>query len=103
MVQLSYPNMITGKTIALTNQTFVSKMMSLLFNTLSRFVIAILPISKHLLISWLQSPSVVILESNKKEKKKKKKRSLPKNENREELFQIIMAENFPKLMTDTIH
>ena len=70
---------------------------------LSRLVIAFLPGSEQLLISWLQSPSVVILESNKKEKKKKKKRSLPKNENREEVFQIIMAENFPKLMTDTIH
>jgi len=76
--------------------------MSLLFNVLSRLVIAFLPGSKQLLISWLQSPSAVILESNKKEKKKKK-RSLPKNENREEMFQIIMAENFPKLMTDTIH
>ena len=64
MVQLSYPN-ITGKTIALAVQTFVGKMMSLLFNTLSRFVIAFLPSSKHLLISWLQSPSSVILEPKK--------------------------------------
>ena len=55
----------TGKTIALTIQTFVSKVMSLLFNVLSRFVIAFLPSSKHLLISWLLSPSTVILEPNK--------------------------------------
>ena len=54
--------MTTGKTIALTIWTFVGKVMSLLFNTLSRFVIAFLPRSKRLLISWLQSPSVVILE-----------------------------------------
>ena len=57
MVQLSHLYMTTGKTTALTTQTFVSKMMSLLFNTLSRFVIAVLPRSKHLLISWLQSLS----------------------------------------------
>ena len=62
MVQLSHPYMTTGKTIALTIQTFVSKVMSLLSNTLSRFVIAFLPRSKHLLILWLQSPSAVILE-----------------------------------------
>ena len=55
----------TGKTIALTRQTFVGKVMSLLFNMLSRFVIVFIPRSKHLLISWLQSPSVVILESKK--------------------------------------
>ena len=54
--------MTTGKTIALTIQTFARKLMSLLFNTLSRFVIAFLPRSKCLLISWLQSPSAVILE-----------------------------------------
>ena len=54
-----------GKTIALTVQTFVSKIVSLLFNMLSRFVIAFLPRSKHLLISWLQSPSAVILEPKK--------------------------------------
>ena len=66
MVQLSHPNMTTGKTIALTTiQTFVGKVMSLLFNTLSRFVIDFLPRSKHLLISWLQSPSAVILEPKK--------------------------------------
>ena len=64
-VQLSYLYMTTGKTIALTRQTFVSKVMSLLFNMLSRLVIALLPRSKHLLISWLQSPSAVILESKK--------------------------------------
>ena len=65
MVQRSHPYMITGKTIALTRWTFVSKVMSLLFITLSRFVIAFLPRSKRRLISWLQSPSVVILEPPK--------------------------------------
>ena len=65
MVELSYPYMTTGKTIALTIQTFVSKVMSLLFNMLSRFAIAFLPRSMHLLISWLQSPSLVILEPKK--------------------------------------
>ena len=63
--QLSHPYMITGKTIALTRRTFVGKVMSLLFNMLSRLVIAFLPRSKHLLISWLQSPSAVILEPKK--------------------------------------
>ena len=62
MVQLSHLWEKAGKTIALTIQTFVSKVMSLLFNTLSRFVITFLSRSKHLLISWLQSPSTVILE-----------------------------------------
>ena len=62
MVQHSHPYMTTGKTIALTIWTFVDKVMSLLFNMLSRFVIDFLPRSKHLLISWLQSPSAVILE-----------------------------------------
>ena len=57
--------MTTGKTIAFTIWTFVSKTMSLLFNTLSRFVIAFLPRNKHLLILWLQSPSAVILETKK--------------------------------------
>ena len=61
-VQLSHPHMTTGKTIALTIWIFVGKVMSLLFNMLSRFVIAFLPRSKHLLISWLQSPSAVILD-----------------------------------------
>ena len=65
MVQLSHPYMTTGKTIALTIWTFVSKVMSLLFNTLSRIVIAFLPRSKRLFISWLQSPSAVILELKK--------------------------------------
>ena len=65
MVRLSHPYMNTGKTIALTIQTFVGKVMSLLFNMLSRFVIAFLPRSKHLLISWLQSLSTVILEPKK--------------------------------------
>ena len=65
MVQLSHPYMTTGKTIALTRWTFVGKVMSLLFNMLSRFVIAFLPRSKRLLISWLQSPSAVILEPPK--------------------------------------
>ena len=62
MVQVSYPYMTTGKTIALTRWTFVGKVKSLLFNMLSRFVIAFLPRSKRLLISCLQSPSAVILE-----------------------------------------
>ena len=62
IVQLSLPYMTTGETIALTRQTFVGKVMSLLFNILFRLVIAFLPWSKHLLISWLQSPSAVILE-----------------------------------------
>ena len=65
MVQLSHPYMTTGKTVALTRQSFVDKVMSLLFNMLSRFVIAFLPRSKHLLISWLKSPSAVILEPKK--------------------------------------
>ena len=62
IVQLSYPYMTTGKTIALSRWTFVDKVMSLLFNMLSRLVIAFLPRNKCLLISWLQSPSAVILE-----------------------------------------
>ena len=62
MVQISHPYMTTGKTIALTRRTFVGKVMSLLFNMLSRLVITVLPRSKCLLISWLQSPSAVILE-----------------------------------------
>ena len=62
IVQLSRPYMTTGKTKALTRWTFVSKVMSLLFNMLSRLVLTFLPRSKHLLISWLQSPSAVILE-----------------------------------------
>ena len=62
IVQLSHPYMTTGKTIALTRWTFVGKVMSLLFNTLSRWVITFLPRSKRHLISWLQSPSAVILE-----------------------------------------
>ena len=65
MVQLSHPYMTTGKTIALTWWTFVGKVMSLLFNKLSRLVIAFLPRSKYLLNSWLQSPSAVILEPKK--------------------------------------
>ena len=64
-VQLSYPYMTTGKTKALTGWTFVGKVISLLFNMLSRLVIAFLPRSKRLLISWLQSPSAVILEPRK--------------------------------------
>ena len=64
-VQLSHPYMTTGKTIALTRQTFVGKVMSLLFNMLSRLVITFLPRSMHLLSSWLQSPSAVILEPPK--------------------------------------
>ena len=65
MVQLSHPYMTTGKTTALTIWTFVGKVMSLPFNMLSRFVPTFLSKSKHLLISWLQSPSAVILEAKK--------------------------------------
>ena len=65
IAQLSHPYITTGKTIALTRQTFVSKVMSLLFNRLSRLVIAFLPRSKNFSISWLQSPSAVILEHKK--------------------------------------
>ena len=66
MVQSSHPYMTTGKTIALTRWTFIGQVMFLLFNTLPRFVIAFLPRSKHLLISWLQSPSIVILEAKQR-------------------------------------
>ena len=65
IVQLSHPYMTTGKIIALTRWTFVGKVMSLLFNMLSRLVLTFLPRSKRLLISWLQSPSEVILEQKK--------------------------------------
>ena len=65
-VQLLHPYMTTGKTIALTRWTFVGKVMSLLLNMLSRLIITFLPRSKHLLISWLQSPSAVILEPQKR-------------------------------------
>ena len=65
IVQLSHPHMTTGKTMALTRQIFVGKVMSLLLNMLSRLVTTFLPRSKHLLISWLQSPSAVILEPRK--------------------------------------
>ena len=65
IVQLSHPYMTTGKTIALNRQTFVGKVMSLLFNKLSRLIIAFLQRSKRLFISWLQSPSAVILEPKK--------------------------------------
>ena len=65
MVQLSQPYKTPGKSLALTRRTFIGKVMSLLFNMLSRLVIAFLPRNKHLLISWLQSPSAVILEPKK--------------------------------------
>ena len=65
IARLSHPYMTTGKTIAFTRRTFVNKVMSLLFNRLSRLAITFLPRSKHLLISWLQSPSAVILEPRK--------------------------------------
>ena len=65
MVQLLHPYMTTGKTIALTVWIFAGKVMSIVFNMLSRFLIAFLPKSKHLLISWLRSPSAVILEPKK--------------------------------------
>ena len=64
-VQLSHPYMTTGKTVALTRRTFIDKVMPLLFNMLSRLVITFLPRSKHLIISWLQSLSTVILEPRK--------------------------------------
>ena len=67
-VQLSHPYMTTGKTIGFTRRTFVGKVMSLLFNMLSKLVITFLPRSKRLLISWLQSPSAVILEPPQKVK-----------------------------------
>ena len=70
IVQLSHPYMTTGKTIALTRRTFVGKVMSLPFNKLSRLVITFLPRRKRLLISWLQSPSAVILEPPPSKKKK---------------------------------
>ena len=82
IVQLSHPYLTTGKTITLTRWTFVGKVMSLLFNMLSRLVTAFLPRSKHLFISWLQSPSAVILEPPKNKvcrylyNTKKKKKSL---------------------------
>ena len=75
--------MTTGKTIALTRQTFVGKVMSLLFNMLSRLVIAFLPRNKGLLISWLQSPSAVILEPKKIKsqfKKMEEKKEIPNNQ-----------------------
>ena len=65
IVWLSHPYLTTGKTVALTLWTFIDKVVSLLFNTLSRFVIVFLPRSKHLLISWLQSPSALILKPRK--------------------------------------
>ena len=65
MILLSHPYMTTGKTIALIIWTFVSKVIPLLFNILSRFIIAFIPRSKHFLISWLQSPSAVILKPKK--------------------------------------
>ena len=65
MIQLSHPYMTTGKTVTLSVWAFVGRVMSLLYIMLSRFVIAFLPRRKHLLISWLQSPSAVILESTK--------------------------------------
>ena len=67
MAQLAHPYITTGKTIALSRQIFVSKVLSLLFNTLSRFVITFLARSKHLLISWLQSPSAVIFGAQENE------------------------------------
>ena len=66
IVQLSHPYLTTGKTIALTKWTFVGKVMSLLLNVLSRLVITVLPRSKHLLISWVQSPFAVILDPKNK-------------------------------------
>ena len=76
-VQLSHPYMTTGKTIALTRRAIIGKIMSLLLNMLSRLVITFLPSSKHLLISWLQSPSAVILEPKNTSKNQKRKGNLP--------------------------
>ncbi|CAI9171299.1 unnamed protein product [Rangifer tarandus platyrhynchus] len=70
IAQLSHPYMTTGKIITLTRHTFVGKVMSLLFNMLSKLVVAFLPRSKHLLVSWLQSPSAVVLEPKKMKKTK---------------------------------
>ena len=78
MVQLSHPYMTTGKTIALTIWTFVGKVMSLLLKMLSKFIIAFLRRSKHLLISWLQSPSAVILEPKKIKTEQQKSPAHPK-------------------------
>ena len=83
IVQLSHPHMTTGKTIALTTQTFDGKVMSLLFNMLSRSVIAFLSRSKHLLTSWLQSPSAIVLEPKKIKsqfKKMEEKKEIPNNQ-----------------------
>ena len=93
IVQLSHPYMTTGKTIALTRQTFFDKVMSLLFNMLSRLVITFLPRSKPLLISWLQSPSAVILEPQKRltfrfsqrQKKKRKGRGRKRRKSSKEM------------------
>ena len=76
----SHPYMTTGKTIALTRWTFAGKVMSLLFNMLSRLVIAFLPRSKNLLISWLQSPSAVILEPRKIKKTSVQERKYPSSQ-----------------------
>ena len=80
-VQLSHPYMTTGKTIALTRRTFVGKIISRLLNMLSRLVITCLPRSKHLLISWLQSPSAVILEPPKIKLQSKSTTSSRPNQN----------------------
>ena len=89
IVQLAHPYMVTGKPIALTRWTFVGKVMSLLFNMLSRLIIAFLPRSKHLLISCLQSPSAVILEPTSWIWKVRPKRRL----SAEELMLLNCAEN----------
>ena len=83
MVQLSHPYMTTGKTIALTRGTFAGKVMSLLFNVLPRLFIAFLSRSKHLLTSWLQSPSAIVLEPKKIKsqfKKMEEKKEIPNNQ-----------------------
>ena len=88
-VQLSHPYMTTGKTIALTRWTFVDKVMSLLFSMLSRLDITFLPRSKHLLISWLQSPSAVILELRKiKVSHRQKKKKYPQKINTHTLLPV---------------
>ena len=94
-VQLSHPYMTAGKAIALTRQTFVGKVISLLFNMLSRLVITFLPKRKHLLISWLQSPSAVILELKKIKRDYYQQLYANKMDNVEEMDKFLEKYNFP--------
>ena len=90
-VQLPHPYMTTGKTIALTRRIFVGKVMSLLLNMLSRLVITFLPRSKRLLISWLQSPSAVILEPQKINSKNKKQKANKQKKQLSHCFPIYLS------------